>query len=274
MQLTIHVTPDEHEQLRAIADALAQIHLVRAELTSIRKTIEPEDNPATGIPQVPWSPTGLEEPVSTATATEKQAAAVIFGGGNVAVPLAPSGVQMPPTAALPTTSAASPLTPATAETEAPNPTPPQVDARGLPWDARIHAGTKALNADGTWRAKRGVNDAAFVARIEAELRQIMAAPAAAVPPMPAPFITQEAAAVGIPQVPQAAAAAPVGVHPLDFSGLMQKATQLMAAQKLTRDELEQCAQRCGLPSIVGAVQRVDLVPTISAHIDALVSAKG
>jgi hypothetical protein len=48
------------------------------------------------------------------------------------------------------------------------PTPPDADANGLPWDERIHSGTKALNADGTWRTKRGV-DKAFVAEVEAEL---------------------------------------------------------------------------------------------------------
>lgn len=28
---------------------------------------------------------------------------------------------------------------------------PEKDSAGLPWDGRIHAGTKARNADGTWR---------------------------------------------------------------------------------------------------------------------------
>src|ERR1043165_8322493 len=36
---------------------------------------------------------------------------------------------------------------------------PDVDSRGLPWDERIHAGTKATNADGSWRNKRGVDKA-------------------------------------------------------------------------------------------------------------------
>ena len=52
------------------------------------------------------------------------------------------------------------------------PTPPDAperDSRGLPWHADIHAGSKALNADGTWRTKRGV-DKALVESVEAELR--------------------------------------------------------------------------------------------------------
>lgn len=50
-----------------------------------------------------------------------------------------------------------------------------VDAKGLPWDHRIHASSKAKNADGSWRAKRGV-DAALVASVEDELRIIQRNP--------------------------------------------------------------------------------------------------
>lgn len=51
------------------------------------------------------------------------------------------------------------------------PATPATDAAGLPWDERIHASSKALNADGTWRRKRGV-DETTVARVEAELRGV------------------------------------------------------------------------------------------------------
>lgn len=44
-----------------------------------------------------------------------------------------------------------------------------VDSAGLPWDERIHSSNKALNADGTWRKRRGVTDET-VAAVEAELR--------------------------------------------------------------------------------------------------------
>lgn len=55
---------------------------------------------------------------------------------------------------------------------------PDFDSRGFPWDERIHTGTKATNADGTWRNKRGV-DKDLIAAVEAELRGEPAAPAAA-----------------------------------------------------------------------------------------------
>jgi len=50
-----------------------------------------------------------------------------------------------------------------------------LDARGLPWDERIHAGTKSKTADGNWKKKRGV-DAAVIEQVEQELTNLMAIP--------------------------------------------------------------------------------------------------
>lgn len=50
-----------------------------------------------------------------------------------------------------------------------------VDKRGIPWDARIHAGTKTKTADGNWKNKRGVDEAERQ-QIEAELLRQPAAP--------------------------------------------------------------------------------------------------
>lgn len=71
----------------------------------------------------------------------------------------------------------------TVEVETVNDTPPATDKNGLPWDERIHAGTKALNGDGTWKKRRGVDDAT-VAAVTAELTG--AAPAPTPEPIPAP----------------------------------------------------------------------------------------
>ena len=82
-------------------------------------------------------------------------------------------------------------TPPMPETAAPLETPPapaeqpvqqpqtsgEVDSSGLPHDERIHAKTKNTLADGTWRKRRGVDDAIY-AQVEAELR------GASQPPMP------------------------------------------------------------------------------------------
>lgn len=46
---------------------------------------------------------------------------------------------------------------------------PAADAAGIPWDERIHSKTKAMNADGTWRKRRGVTDA-MIGQVETELK--------------------------------------------------------------------------------------------------------
>jgi hypothetical protein len=61
-------------------------------------------------------------------------------------------------------------------------TDPNLDINGLPWDARIHAGSRERNTDGSWRVRRrpkGVEEAdwdATLARVTAELTDLMAIP--------------------------------------------------------------------------------------------------
>ncbi len=122
--------------------------------------------------------------------------AAAFGAAPLAqgVPPAPSTAAAAPSATAPaaplgTTSAETPTAPvppaapsANAATPAALPTASHapgvdVDKHGLPWDARIHAESKAKIADGSWRKKRGV-DPALVTTVEAELKALMSAPAA------------------------------------------------------------------------------------------------
>ena len=72
----------------------------------------------------------------------------------------------------------------------------ELDKNGIPWDERIHAGTKRKNADGTWSLKKGV-DKELAAQIIAEYQSAggdapsapekpsaPAAPSAPTPPAP------------------------------------------------------------------------------------------
>ena len=77
----------------------------------------------------------------------------------------------------------------------------ELDKNGIPWDERIHAGTKRKNADGTWSLKKGV-DKDLAAQIIAEYQvaaptttTVLAAPAAPAKP-------------GVPPAPPAAPPAP------------------------------------------------------------------
>jgi hypothetical protein len=129
-------------------------------------------------------------------------------------PVLPAPVNTPPTAAtVPTVvPAGDPSAPAL---------PPALltDATGLPWDARIHADSgkgkpKPTVADGTWRKKRGVDDATLAA-VEAELRGALriAAPAAVVPPPPATVPNPPPVLSAAALVPGGAAAAVVPTPP-------------------------------------------------------------
>lgn len=113
--------------------------------------------------------------------------------------------------------------------------PPDRDASGLPWDERIHAASKALNSDGTWRKRRGVDDATVDA-VEAELRgATVEAPAAIsttpedrepVAPPPAPPM------LSLP-MPTAPAAPP----PVDYPLFAKTLNEAYTSGKLTADRL-------------------------------------
>lgn len=111
-----------------------------------------------------------------------------------------------PSASAPTPPAppAAPVPPAPATSGA-----VELDKAGLPWDERIHSGTKSTVADGTWKKKRGV-DASLVAQVEAELRGL-AAPVAPVAP----------AATPAPATPAAPAAPAAAGDPSTFPELTQ-----------------------------------------------------
>ena len=160
-----------------------------------------------------------------------------------------------------------------------------LDAKGLPWDNRIHAGTKRKNADGSWTAKRGV-DPALVAAVEAELRQVMgAAPAAPLasavpaPPPTAPIapVVASAPQVTAPPAPAVAPAAPAGEVPADaraqFVALVGRASAAIQGQKVTQAEVNQCCVDAGVPALPLLANRLDLVAQVAAHIDALIAAR-
>jgi hypothetical protein len=96
-----------------------------------------------------------------------------------ASPTAPA--ELPVSGVLPTLQALAPLPGASAAAPA-APAPQashaggvELDTDDLPWDERIHAGTKRKNADGRWTAKRSINDPDLVPRVVAQLRAQMAA---------------------------------------------------------------------------------------------------
>ena len=180
-----------------------------------------------------------------------------------ALPTAPA-TSVPPAPAL--SAPAPPSAPAAAVPAAPaapaSPAGIEVDADGLPWDARIHAGGRAKNADGRWRQRRGLNDAALKARVEAELRQAMGA-AVSVPSV----------ALGGPNAPVAPPTAPVPAAPAAPSEepapqFLARVGGMLASGALTQERLAAALATVGLSTMAQLVVAPALIPAVRAQIDA------
>lgn len=243
MQITIDTAYTTQAELIAVAELLSNLAgqfilpTVTAPPPAVLRTFAdiPQDRPDAGkLPD------------------DDIAAAALFGGQslpNVPVFVPPA----PPPAASPVSAMVAPATVAAPSGGV------NLDATGLPWDARIHAGSKVKNADGSWRQRRGLNDDALLRRVETELRAVMALPPGAAAP---------AAVFAIPVVPAVPAqapliptvpAAPVQPAPATFQEFMMAATVLVQQNRLTAEEMTVKLQSIGLPGIMALASRPDLI---------------
>ena len=164
----------------------------------------------------------------------------------------------------------------------------EVDSERMPWDARIHSESRSKLANGTWRNKRGI-DNALIAQVEAENMALMAIPArpalsaaeasalvqfpidSSVPP--APTATPAApAAPEIPVIPAAPAATPTPppvTATVDASAVFRRVTELQAAQKFPQASVDQACASVGLTKITDVFKRPDLAPALLEVINAI-----
>ena len=175
----------------------------------------------------------------------------------------------------------------------------EVDASGMPWDNRIHSGSRAKVADGSWRQKRNL-DPNVLAQVEGELRTTMGLPfpvipaapvapvvASVVAPVPTAPVSPESAFIAsvpvpppfvhsvVPPVAQAVITpppptAPAGAattaspsNPVTFPMLMQKITQAFTAKTLDQPTIQAACQAVGLPSLPMLASRPDLVAQVA-----------
>lgn len=230
-------------------------------------------------------------PVAPAVAEISQDPAAVFGGGAAApAPLAASIPQTatPAIVAPPAPAITAPITttlgPASLGAVAAS---VELDKNGLPWDERIHAGTKTKLKGGEWKAKKSV-DPALVASVEAELRAriaAMPAPVAAVPAVPAapvapavdPAAVFGAAAPGVPPAPviptappvaplaPAATVAPsVSADPATFEQLMPRITAAVTAGIMPPTAVGAACAAHGVASVVTLQQSPQFVPLVWA----------
>lgn len=199
-------------------------------------------------------PVAAAEPISIAPA-----AALPSSTATAPVVASPAAMPVPaaPTAIVPAVPAASPAG-----------TAPEIDSRGLPWDHRIHAGTKAKNKDGSWRQKReteawikanpGLTWQQHVDTIEAEVRAVMGLPPVVSEQPPAPPVPTHPTSV----VGTAVAPAPTAASPAEFGPLMMKVQEATLGGHVASDWIMQRANHYGLQTLTSMMLRADVVQAI------------
>ncbi len=200
--------------------------------------------PAAAVPQI-VTPAAPAAPVEVLPDP-----AAVFAGANLPPP--------PPPPALATNAAGPAVTPTMTEAAL---AAVELDADGLPWDARIHAEKKSKNKDQTWRTKRGLLPGVLEA-ITAELKLLhgvqpvftAAAAAGSLPPAnipapPAANIPPPPVTLPVPAPPAPGVAAPVLSGAPTFATVMTKITGAMAAQKLTKPQVDEALTQSGIANL-------------------------
>ena len=201
-------------------------------------------------------------------------------------PLAPEPWPFPPPPPPPplllTASQAAPALFGVANREVSPPPPPVVtdtklDVAGLPWDARIHATTKTMTANGKWKYKKGV-DPELVAEVEAQWKAVAALPTRG---EPSPQLLLAPIAAPIPPAITTAAmvtATSATTSPSDdgppttFAQYIMRTARMQAQGKITLDQINAALGTIGLPSANMLAARVDLIPAAWELVSAMASA--
>lgn len=206
------------------------------------------------VPNVPATPASF-----TAVAPASPTAPAV----PQAISTIPASVPVPPVPPVP----ASAVQP---DEDAPSDAP--FDSTGLPWDARIHSRGRSMNATGTWRSKRGVDDAT-VAAVVAELR--------AVPGVPAATLGDDVAAAEAawPFTPPAGIVPPPPPPSVPVSTIVsfpafmkQYVPHIEPSGPIKQSQVTEILVSHGVPNMALLSARVDLLPTIGAQFDALIAA--
>jgi len=287
-------TNESPDTLRAVADFLVSFadaqgnlparsaHLERAAagVRAAVAAIAPADNPAAGVNLAEVFGHG-----STALNADAAKLEALAGPGAAGINLAEVFGGNVQAAALQVASAA-----AVASVPVPNTNhvPLDLDADGLPWDARIHSNGRAKIQAGTWKEKRGVDDATK-AQVIAELRGVLGTPSPVaqpvpLPPVPAvptpPALVIDLPGSAVPNVPVPPAPTPSNVSPpasvgatppavpsaagMTFPQFCVKVTTAINAGQLTKETLDAVLVAHGLSSLPTLAPFPHLVGPVAA----------
>lgn len=168
-----------------------------------------------------------------------------------------------------------------------------LDVNGLPWDARIHAGSRERNTDGSWRVRRrpkGVEEAdwdATLSRVTADLTELMAIPVADAAAETAEAMADCFGGAPVIVVPPVTIAPPVVVPPVTavappitvdkpaietFAQLMSWLTSRTpkdeAAKPAMVVKVNEILAANGLTTLQQLGQRADLIPQVLVQFQA------
>lgn len=155
----------------------------------------------------------------------------------------------------------------------------ELDAEGLPWDARIHASTRTKTQKKVWTARKGINDEGLVARVKAELRAVLGnvpasfatgatAAATSIPTAPLPPAPPSASIAAMPSPVAVASPIDTPAAPTTFEQLMPRMTAAITTGVAPPTALVAACTALGLPSIVTLQQQPQFVPHVWAQLQA------
>lgn len=250
------------EEVKAGLALLSRVSEAQAEASASVRTQNPLHS-VSALPDGGVSVADFAQRTQVPEGEEVLDPAQVFGGTPVADPLpsstiAPLAPEVPSVPTMPTLGAASSVAPV------------ELDAKGLPWDSRIHSSSKNKLANGCWKLARG-KDAAYVAQVEAELKSGAPSfpPVAPVAPVVPSFPTVPVVAVPAPPaVTVTPTVASSNADALTFETIMPKISALVSAGKMAPTALMQVCTANGLPNVVALQSQPQFIPLVWAALKA------
>lgn len=142
----------------------------------------------------------------------------------------------------------------------------ELDADGLPWDARIHSdATERKAKTGKWKTRKNLPDG-YKEQIEAELRGVPTAPAAPAPAAtPAPAAAPSAPA---PAAPAAPAPGPATAGSMTFAQFVKWAMDHQKAGRCNQTDVQLAVQSVGLKDVPALSQNPGKIAEVMAALKA------